>query len=53
MLIGHDLGLLAPFSERIGVLYAGKLVEIGAVQDVLETPSSLTRVSLHKAVVNR
>jgi peptide/nickel transport system ATP-binding protein len=38
VLIGHDMGLIAQFSETIGVLYAGKLVERGNVDDVLVAP---------------
>lgn len=38
VLIGHDMGLIAQFSDTIGVLYAGKLVERGTVDDVLAAP---------------
>jgi peptide/nickel transport system ATP-binding protein len=38
ILIGHDMGLVAQFSDSIGVLYAGKLVERGPVDDVLASP---------------
>jgi peptide/nickel transport system ATP-binding protein len=38
ILIGHDMGLVAQFSDSIGVLYAGKLVERGAVDGVLASP---------------
>jgi peptide/nickel transport system ATP-binding protein len=38
VLIGHDMGLIAQFSKTIGVLYAGKLVERGNVDDVLVAP---------------
>jgi peptide/nickel transport system ATP-binding protein len=38
ILIGHDMGLVTQFADTIGVLYAGKLVERGSVQDVLENP---------------
>ncbi|HXF64080.1 MAG TPA: dipeptide/oligopeptide/nickel ABC transporter permease/ATP-binding protein [Caldilineaceae bacterium] len=38
ILIGHDMGLVAQFSDSVGVLYAGKLVERGAVDDVLASP---------------
>jgi peptide/nickel transport system ATP-binding protein len=38
LLIGHDLGLIAQFSDRIGVMYAGKLVEVGPVQQILDNP---------------
>jgi len=38
VLIGHDMGLIAQFADSIGVLYAGKLVERGPVDDVLDNP---------------
>ena len=38
LLIGHDMGLVAQFADTIGVLYAGRLVEQGPVDDILETP---------------
>jgi peptide/nickel transport system ATP-binding protein len=38
VLIGHDMGLIAQFSDTIGVLYAGKLVERGDIDDVLAAP---------------
>lgn len=38
LLIGHDMGLMAQFATRIGVLYAGKLVEVGSVKEVFKEP---------------
>jgi peptide/nickel transport system ATP-binding protein len=38
VLIGHDMGLIAQFADTIGVMYAGKLVEIGPVAEVIEAP---------------
>jgi len=38
ILIGHDMGLIAQFSDTIGVLYAGKLVERGDIDAVLAAP---------------
>jgi len=38
LLIGHDMGLITQFADTIGVLYAGKLVERGTIEDVLENP---------------
>jgi peptide/nickel transport system ATP-binding protein len=38
ILIGHDMGLIAQFADTIGVLYAGKLVEYGPIDDILESP---------------
>jgi peptide/nickel transport system ATP-binding protein len=38
ILITHDLGVIAGVADRVGVMYAGKLVEIGAVDDVFYRP---------------
>jgi len=38
LLIGHDMGLIAQFADTVGVLYAGRLVEQGPVDEVLEHP---------------
>lgn len=38
ILIGHDMGLMAQFADRIGVMYAGKLVELASVWDIFERP---------------
>src|ERR1041384_6073528 len=38
VLIGHDMGLIAQVLDRIGVMYAGKLVEVGDVQDIYKRP---------------
>lgn len=38
LLVGHDMGLVAQFADTIGVMYAGKLVEVGSVPDVFKDP---------------
>jgi peptide/nickel transport system ATP-binding protein len=38
LLIGHDMGLIAQFADTVGVLYAGRLVEQGPVDDILDHP---------------
>lgn len=38
ILIGHDMGLMAQFADRMGVMYAGRLVEEGAVRDIFSKP---------------
>jgi peptide/nickel transport system ATP-binding protein len=38
ILVGHDMGLMAQFVDRLGVMYAGKLVEISPVRDVFTQP---------------
>jgi len=38
ILVGHDMGLMAQFVHRVGVMYAGRLVELGAVRDIFAAP---------------
>ena len=38
MLITHDLGVIAGTADRVAVLYAGRLVEIGPVREVVHAP---------------
>src|SRR5262249_5049220 len=38
ILIGHDMGLMAQFVDRLGVMYAGELVEISRMQAVYDEP---------------
>lgn len=38
LLVGHDMGLMAQFVDRIGMLYAGKLAEVSSVREVFKEP---------------
>lgn len=38
MLITHDMGVISETTDRVAVLYQGKLVEIGATRDIIERP---------------
>ncbi len=38
ILVGHDMGLMAQFVDRVGVMYGGKLVEVGPVRDIFKNP---------------
>jgi peptide/nickel transport system ATP-binding protein len=36
MLVTHDMGVIAETADRVAVMYAGRIVEIGPVQDVIK-----------------
>ncbi|UFN48832.1 ABC transporter ATP-binding protein [Roseomonas sp. OT10] len=38
VMVGHDMGLMAQFAQRIGVMYAGRLVELGPVREIFARP---------------
>lgn len=38
MLVTHDMGVIAEVADRVAVMYGGRIVEIGAVADVLRSP---------------
>ncbi|KRD84216.1 peptide ABC transporter ATP-binding protein [Bacillus sp. Root147] len=38
VLVTHDLGVVAQVADRVAVMYAGKIVEIGTRRDIFYTP---------------
>jgi peptide/nickel transport system ATP-binding protein len=51
LFISHNLPVIGFVSHRIGVMYAGRLVECGVAQDVLENPAHpYTRALLETAL---
>ncbi|AWI86564.1 hypothetical protein CEW88_22605 (plasmid) [Alloyangia pacifica] len=38
MLVTHDMGVIAETADRVAVMYAGRLAELGAVEDVVRRP---------------
>ena len=38
MLITHDMGVIAETADRVAVMYAGRVAEIGPVTDVIHSP---------------
>ncbi len=39
MLVTHDMGVIAETCDRVAVMYAGRIVEIGPVQQVIHHPA--------------
>lgn len=52
LLISHDLAMVAEYCDRIAVMYGGKVVETGPVQNVFEQPQHEYTRSLLKAALH-
>ena len=39
LFITHDLGVVGSLCDRVSVMYAGRVVEVGSVRDVFESPA--------------
>jgi len=39
MLVSHDMGVIAETCDRVAVMYAGRIVEVGDVHNVVERPN--------------
>ena len=43
MLVTHDMGVIAETSDRVAVMYSGRIAEIGPVRDVVQNPLASLR----------
>lgn len=50
LFISHDMGVISEISDRIMVMYGGKVIEQGTMQSVLTKPKAPYTVELIKAV---
>lgn len=46
MLVTHDMGVIAEACDRVAVMYAGRIAEIGPVRDVIHAPAHPYTVGL-------
>jgi peptide/nickel transport system ATP-binding protein len=46
MLVTHDMGVIAETCDRVAVMYAGRVAEIGPVRDVIHSPAHPYTVGL-------
>ena len=62
MLVTHDMGVIAETADRVAVMYAGRIVEIGPVEEVTRRPrhpytaglmASIPSVHTRNAVLNQ
>jgi len=50
LLITHDLSIVAETCERVGVMYAGDMVEVGKVDQIINNPKHPYTVGLMRAI---
>jgi oligopeptide/dipeptide ABC transporter ATP-binding protein len=50
LLITHDLGIIAENAEKVGIMYAGRLVELAGVKELFETPMHPYTMGLLKSL---
>ncbi|WP_428420132.1 ABC transporter ATP-binding protein [Methylibium sp.] len=50
MLVTHDMGVIAEACDRVAVMYAGRIVEIGPVRDVIHAPAHPYTVGLMRSI---
>ena len=50
LMITHDLGVIAEVADRVAVMYAGKIVESGSVEDIFANPRHPYTVGLLKSI---
>ena len=50
MLVTHDMGVIAEACDRVAVMYAGRIVEIGTVRDVVHEPAHPYTVGLMRSI---
>ena len=50
ILITHDLGVVAEMCDRVAVVYAGEILEMGTLEDIFDHPSHPYTVGLFNAI---
>lgn len=50
MLITHNFGLVAEIADKVGVMYAGEMVETGTVYEIFDNPKHPYTIQLLKAL---
>ena len=50
MLVTHDMGVIAETAHRVAVMYAGRIVEMGALREVVQSPKHPYTVGLMGAI---
>ncbi|HZS73713.1 MAG TPA: ABC transporter ATP-binding protein, partial [Candidatus Nitrosotalea sp.] len=46
MLISHDLGIISEIAEKVGIMYAGQMVEFGKMEEIYKNPKHPYTIAL-------
>ncbi len=46
MLISHDLGIISEIAEKVGIMYAGQIVEFGKMEEIYKNPKHPYTIAL-------
>jgi oligopeptide/dipeptide ABC transporter ATP-binding protein len=52
LIISHDISVIAETCDRVGVMYGGKLMEVGTTQQVFDTPANPYTMGLKNSFPN-
>ena len=52
IMITHDLGVVANMCEKVAVMYAGKIIEYGTIEDIFNNPKHQYTLGLLKSIPN-
>ncbi|HEX5456828.1 MAG TPA: ABC transporter ATP-binding protein [Candidatus Nitrosotalea sp.] len=50
MLISHDLGIISEIAEKVGIMYAGQIVEFGSMEEIYKNPKHPYTVALLESI---
>ncbi|HEX5465230.1 MAG TPA: ABC transporter ATP-binding protein [Candidatus Limnocylindrales bacterium] len=50
LIISHDLGVVADVADRVAVMYAGRIVEIGSTNEVIDRPRHPYTIGLLQSI---
>src|SRR3546814_13071068 len=50
MLVTHDMGVISETADRVAVMYAGRVAEIGPVREVIQAPKHPYTVGLMASI---
>lgn len=50
MLISHDLGIISEVAEKVGIMYAGQIVEFGNMEEVYKNPKHPYTIALLESI---